>query len=63
MHIDPSFSMNGVTHSVAKYELPLHVNQWRIVILLRGILDKHKKYFTKKNKNKHSGKKRKYSEI
>ena len=62
--INPSFSMNGASHSVAQYELPLYANQWRIVILLRGILDKHKIYFANKHeKSKVAGKKRKYSDI
>ena len=27
------------THGVANYELPLGINQWRIVILFRNILE------------------------
>ena len=38
-HTDPSWSMNVATHGVANYELPLGINQWRIVILFRNILE------------------------
>ena len=68
--INPSWSMNIATHCVSEYELPIGINQWRIVILFRSILDKHEKYFIDQSaassnsvKKQKRGRKRKLSEI
>ena len=71
--LNPSWCMNIVHHCVPKYELPLGIGQWRIVILFRSILDIHVKYFNNNKKaiasssssssSTKNPRKRKFSEI